>query len=557
MSAGKGTGRTNQLMTFVWGAAIGFSTCYAIYWAGGFNGRGPAPGDQNDALAPLPVSEQQEAIESLEPMAVAPVTSEPAPEPPPQPEPQPSPSPPTAIPEPVSEPPEAGRHLFLTASGATLTAGEQAILGEVQPAGVVISERNCRNAESAKALVAAVKQAWRGGRTGREAPLIVLALTEAASAPLALDDLPAAARLGADGDQEEARNAGHTLGRACRARGIDVVLGPRLDVAGTKNVGAGEAGLFGSDHLLVAALGLAFADGIMAEGVLPVVSTYPGCAGLDYRTGDDLPALDGKTTVVAPAIYPFAEAARCGIPGLLAGHVAVPAIDDHSPPRPASLSPVLIQDAIRGSWRYEGVVVADNLNLSVLARSRTLGETAVAALAAGCDAFVLARCEPERVRAVCDAVDEAQASGVLSGSRLEASNARIGAWRKWLRAPTRLTGPIPVWRRVEEPAPETAPADAVEPPPREAEAVQPEQAEEPEVQAPEPEQKEATGPDDDTADSEPTTKRVVYTIQRGDSLLRIAKTHHVRVSDIVEWNNLRDQNDIKWGLKLVLHVPEE
>ena len=55
---------------------------------------------------------------------------------------------------------------------------------------------------------------------------------------------------------------------------------------------------------------------------------------------------------------------------------------------------------------------------------------------------------------------------------------------------------------------------------------------------------------------EPKDEKGMYTVRRGDTLLRIALDHGQNYRDIVAWNNLRDPDDIKVGQTLRITAPE-
>lgn len=55
---------------------------------------------------------------------------------------------------------------------------------------------------------------------------------------------------------------------------------------------------------------------------------------------------------------------------------------------------------------------------------------------------------------------------------------------------------------------------------------------------------------------EPKAEKGMYTVRRGDTLLRIALDHGENYRDLVAWNNLRDPDDIKVGQTLRIAAPE-
>ncbi|MEQ1579281.1 MAG: LysM peptidoglycan-binding domain-containing protein [Steroidobacteraceae bacterium] len=54
----------------------------------------------------------------------------------------------------------------------------------------------------------------------------------------------------------------------------------------------------------------------------------------------------------------------------------------------------------------------------------------------------------------------------------------------------------------------------------------------------------------------PRLQPLTYTVQRGDTLSRIARTFKVAVDDILGWNKLRSAHDLKPGQRLVMYVED-
>lgn len=537
--------------TLLLGIGIGFSACFAWLAATGAV-RVSGPGD---AGAPREAAR----VASSQPGPAEPGT-------------QPGPpgteqaGPPAAKPKPAGPLPELdaaalaaladmeepwpARHFFLSVRGTSLTPEQQALLAKLKPGGIVLQEDNCQNEAQTRALVQEIKEAVGLGTGIGDIPLIAVDQEGGIVNRLKLKNAPSAAELGARGDLRAARQVGQDIAAACRARGIGVVFAPVLDVyePGAKSGLATRS--FGREPFLVAAMGLAVADGMMDGGVIPVVKHYPGLGGATENTHEKLAVVAKDLPAIAAMMYPFKEAVDWGVPGIMAGHIAVPGIDPAHDVRPASLSPILVDKNLREEWGFSGVVVTDDLRMGAVTESYSLEEAAVAALNAGCDAIVWVESNLARVNDICRAVEEAVAQGELRPQTLSASKHRLARWHAWLREPRPNENPLPplppsmaAQEEPEEPAPaQPSPeAAAPEPPPQET----PGEA----VPVPPP----AEAPDTQSADSQiPGT----YTIERGDTLTGIAARFGLSQDDLMKWNNMDDPNDIKFGLKLCLKPPE-
>jgi beta-N-acetylhexosaminidase len=116
---------------------------------------------------------------------------------------------------------------------------------------------------------------------------------------------------------------------------------------------------------------------------------------------------------------------------IMVTHVIVPAYDSREP---ASLSPVLIDQVLRGQLGYQGVVITDAMDAQGLLQfmqqqgytdpAQAIAEASVRAILAGND-IVECPIEPDRLAAVVAAVTTAVQSGRISHDRLYQSLYRI------------------------------------------------------------------------------------------------------------------------------------
>jgi beta-N-acetylhexosaminidase len=99
-------------------------------------------------------------------------------------------------------------------------------------------------------------------------------------------------------------------------------------------------------------------------------------------------------------LAPFRKLAGRARIGMTA-HILYSAWDQE---RPATLSPTIIADVIRGAIGFDGLLLSDDLEMAALAGS--FGERAQRALAAGCDLVLHGSGRLEESREVAEAVPE-------------------------------------------------------------------------------------------------------------------------------------------------------
>jgi beta-N-acetylhexosaminidase len=211
------------------------------------------------------------------------------------------------------------------------------------------------------------------------------------------------------------------LGAECAAVGLDVVCAPLLDLRlpGAHEVIGDRA--FSADPAEVARLGAAWVRGLQAAGCVPVIKHIPGHGRALVDSHDSLPRVAAPAAELAADLAPFRDLAGCGAWAMTA-HILYEAWD---PRLPATLSPVVIRDIIRGAIGFEGVLVSDDLAMGAM---RGLSkDPAGAALGAGCDLVlhctgVLA--ETEALLAACPPLSD------LAFARLAAARAAVARARR-------------------------------------------------------------------------------------------------------------------------------
>jgi beta-N-acetylhexosaminidase len=222
---------------------------------------------------------------------------------------------------------------------------------------------------------------------------------------------------------EQAANAvGAAAAAELRAVGIDINFAPVLDVdSHPRNPVIGDRSL-SSDPEQAAALGIAFMRGSLSAGVLPVGKHFPGHGGTGTDSHKELPVVAcGRDTLLSRDILPFRRAIRAGLPAVMTAHVLYTALD---PDRPATLSPRILSDLLRGTLRFRGAVFSDALEMKAITGRMAVGEAAVAAVKAGCDALLVCRGEAaqdEAISALSRAVREEESfrrAAALSARRI-------------------------------------------------------------------------------------------------------------------------------------------
>ncbi|MGE5752461.1 MAG: beta-N-acetylhexosaminidase [Deltaproteobacteria bacterium] len=197
--------------------------------------------------------------------------------------------------------------------------------------------------------------------------------------------------------ERAAEAAGAVLAAELSAIGIDINFAPVLDVdSNPVNPVIGDRSLSG-DPEEVARLGIAFLRGTLSRNVLPVGKHFPGHGHTETDSHKVLPIVRSpRRTLNARDIYPFRQAILAGIPALMTAHVLYPALDTDYP---ATLSRKILTGLLRGRLRFRGAVFSDALEMKAISLDYGVGDAAVLAFQAGCDAVIVSRGEMEQSEA--------------------------------------------------------------------------------------------------------------------------------------------------------------
>lgn len=267
-------------------------------------------------------------------------------------------------------------------SGPQLTADERAFFRAADPAGYILFGRNCIDPVQLRALTDDLRSIHgrdnllisidqEGGRVARLRPPHWSPYPAGEAFARLYDRAPASAI-------EAARANAFAMALELAAMGITVDYHPPLDlnVPGAHDV-IGDRAL-GSDPMQVAALGRALLEGLAAGGVTGCIKHMPGHGRTDVDTHKALPTVTASAEELEADIAPFRTLKHALIG--MTGHLVFTAWDADNP---ATLSPTIIRDIIRGAIGFDGLLLTDDIDMEAL--GGTIPERAARAHAAGCD----------------------------------------------------------------------------------------------------------------------------------------------------------------------------
>ena len=320
--------------------------------------------------------------------------------------------------------------LFLLAFEAANIDAAELLFERYFVGGSYLSNDNLPDPVAAAAMTARIQ--GLAGRTRLALPVFLGADQEGAWQVMYPDSCPGPGNmaLGASGDPAQAQAMYRVIGEEMRAVGLHATFGPCADcntnpanaIIGTRS--------FGERPELVAAMTAAAVEGVLEGGAMPTLKHYPGHGDTTLDSHRGLPTVDrSREELLAIDLLPFARGVAAGAPLVMTAHILFPALD---PVRPATLSPIILDEILRGELGFDGAIISDSMNMHAMRTIYDPVEAATEAINAGVDIVMLAEehydhddAYLERQVALIEGVREAVGVGRISEARLDQAVGRV------------------------------------------------------------------------------------------------------------------------------------
>ena len=301
--------------------------------------------------------------------------------------------------------------------GVALGAHERAFLRAADPWGLILFKRNVADPAQLRALCADFRDAvgradapvfidQEGGRVQRMAPPLWRAY-------------PAAVKFEGAADPERAAwLSARLIAHDLRAAGVNANCAPVLDVADPATHAVIGSRAFSHSPESTVRLARAYAEGLMAGAVAPVVKHMPGHGRARADSHLELPVVEAtRAELEARDFAPFV--ALRDLPMAMSAHIVYTALDAQAP---ATSSAKVVSEIMRGHIGYDGLIISDDLSMKAL--SGTFAQKTRALFAAGLDMAL--HCNG--VRGECEEV--AANTPKLAGKALERAHCGLAATRR-------------------------------------------------------------------------------------------------------------------------------
>jgi beta-N-acetylhexosaminidase len=241
---------------------------------------------------------------------------------------------------------------------------------------------------------------------------------------------PEAMAVAATRDPALAYRMGRVVSLEARALGVHQNLAPVVDINVHPDNPVINVRAYGEDPNWVAEIAASYARGLQEGGVIATAKHFPGHGDVNVDSHVKLPTLDAsRGRLDSMEFVPFRRLIAEGVMSVMVGHVALPTVDPSG--YPGTLSPIITEELLRQQLGYNGLIVADALEMFGVLGTFSLDEASVRAVEAGID--VLLAPPPGSENTVIEAVKNAVSSGRISRERIDRSVRKILALKKSLR----------------------------------------------------------------------------------------------------------------------------
>ncbi len=312
---------------------------------------------------------------------------------------------------------DVGQLLLVGVPGKELDGETAAMLRKVQPGGFILFGRNIESPAQLRKLIDDLRD------LSEVEPVITIDQEGGRVSRLRLigEEPPNAQQLRDKGDPILVRRHGELTAKLLRLFGFNLDLCPVLDISFDDEADNSLRGrCFGKTADQVIDFAGKFNDAMRGGGILSCGKHFPGysMAGEDPHHG--FPVIErSRAAMEANELAVFRHFAPL-VDSMMIGHIHYAALDPVV--RPASLSPVVINDLLRQQMGFSGLVMTDDLDMGAILNTVTFDETLGLGLAAGNDLLMI--CHRVQLLAEAHAVLQKQPRVVL-----ELALARVASFK--------------------------------------------------------------------------------------------------------------------------------
>ncbi len=210
--------------------------------------------------------------------------------------------------------------------------------------------------------------------------------------------------LGAIQDNSLIYKMGQFVAYDFKRLGMQINLAPDMDVNNNPDNPVINYRSFGDNKYNVAAKGIAYMKGMQDAGLLTSAKHFPGHGDTNVDSHLDLPLLPfTRQRLDTLEEYPFRQAIKAGISGVMIAHMDIPALDT-AKNVPSTLSRPIVTGVLKDSLGFKGLVVSDAMEMKGVLKYFPDGEADLRAFLAGNDIIELSENSERAIKMIKKAV---------------------------------------------------------------------------------------------------------------------------------------------------------
>ncbi|KAI7336368.1 glycoside hydrolase [Hortaea werneckii] len=337
-----------------------------------------------------------------------------------------------------------GQLFMMGFEGPSVTPQIRKLIQEHHLGSILLTAKNLKSAEQTTRLVLELQRCAYDA--GHPVPLAIGLDQENGGVNSLFDEIyirqyPSAMGLAATGSRELAYEVAKATAEEIAACGINLMMGPCLDVlTNARNQPLGVR-TTGDDPQEVSSYGVAFMKGYKEAGLASMGKHFPSYGSLEFLgSALDVPTItESLESLSLNALVPFRNAIKEGLDAMMVGGCAMSSAGLNV--MHACLSEQVVNELLRNDLRFNGVVISDCLEMEALSHNIGVGGGTVMAINAGCDIVLLCRSFQHQQEAL-EGFKLGLENGMITNDRLRQSLRRVlqmkaksTSWEKALNPP--------------------------------------------------------------------------------------------------------------------------
>jgi beta-N-acetylhexosaminidase len=225
--------------------------------------------------------------------------------------------------------------------------------------------------------------------------------------------------LGAIQDNNLIYKMGQQIAYDFKRLGMQMNFGPDMDVNNNPDNPVINYRSFGDNKYNVARKGIAYFKGMQEAGLLTTAKHFPGHGDTNVDSHLALPLLPfSRERLDTLEEYPFREAIKAGINGIMIAHMDIPALDS-TKNLPSTLSKKIVTGILKDSLGFKGLIVSDAMEMKAVTKYFPNGEAELRAFLAGNDIIELSENSKEAILKIRRAIRRGDISEELFNARVK------------------------------------------------------------------------------------------------------------------------------------------